>query len=189
MVPEDLRDHPDRRRWNARFADDPPGFPPHPLAADAMEANPPPGPVLELAAGRSGSALELAAMGRTVTVVDVSDVALDQLTEEAERRDLGDRVHCVLADATRFRPEESYAIVLATRYWDEGAFDVGAAAVSPGGLFGWEALAAVDGETTRFRVRHGALGARLPRGFAILTERQLTAGHARTTRLLARRTH
>ena len=53
----------------------------------------PRGPVLELASGPSGSALAAAAAGRNVTAVDVSDVALDMLAAEAQRRGvLGDLI-------------------------------------------------------------------------------------------------
>lgn len=151
-----------------------------------MAAGLPDGPVLELACGRSGSALALAAAGRRVTAVDVSDVALDQLAAEARHRGLADRVECVLADVPAYPgARDRYAFVLATFYWDADAFSLAGAAVGPGGLLGWEALAAATGaDAGPYRVPHGELGARLPRGFDILDEHQ---PDERSTRLLARR--
>ena len=86
----DPLEHPDRARWNARYAaGDAPSFAPHPLAVAAFALDLPAGPVLDLACGPSGSALAAAETGRRVTAVDVSDVALRLLAEEAARRGLG----------------------------------------------------------------------------------------------------
>lgn len=90
-----LREHPNRVDWNARYeragsAHAP--FAPVPWLADVLRAGVPDGPVLELASGRSGTALALAAHGRQVTAIDVSDVALLQLDSEAVRRGVADRL-------------------------------------------------------------------------------------------------
>lgn len=187
----------DRIRWNERYAGQAPSFAPHPLVTAAEAARPPAGPVLELAGGRSGSALALAEAGRAVTVVDVSDVALAQLGEEAARRGLDRRITCVCADAAATlasgRHAGRWALVLASRFWDAEAYAAAAVAVAPGGLLGWEALRDRDtrgdgdsrGERGRphpYRLPHGGLSARLPGGFTVLTEDSRDA----TTRLLAR---
>ncbi|GAA1202230.1 class I SAM-dependent methyltransferase [Prauserella alba] len=176
----------DRNRWNERYAARRPSFDPHPLVASAVAAGLPGGPVLELAGGRSGSALALAAEGRAVTVVDVSDVALAQLRDEAVRRGLGPRVDCVCADAARLLAGGAHAgrwaLVLATRFWDEPAFAAAASAVAPGGLLAWEALRQDEAPARRYRIRHGGLSARLPAGFTVLAEWATDP----TTRLLAR---
>ncbi|NIJ11015.1 SAM-dependent methyltransferase [Saccharomonospora amisosensis] len=179
--------HPDLLRWNARYADEPPAFRPHPLVEAALDAGLPEGPVLELACGRSGSALALARRGRSVIAVDISDVALRQLGAEADRRGLRDRVHLVQADAQAFDTSGNrFALVLATLYWDPAAFRIGCAVVAPGGLIGWEALTAA--QPRRFHVRHGELSAHLPGGFQVLSESLVQTGARVTTRLLARAT-
>jgi hypothetical protein len=185
---EALGGHPDRLRWNERYRAQPPDFAPHPLVAEALAAGLPQGPVLELACGRSGSALALAAAGRTVVAVDVSDMALRQLADEARRRGLAEHLEVIAADAASYRPTLSrYALVLATRFWDPTAFRAGCAAVMPGGLLGWEALAADDHDRSPWRISHSELGAGLPPGFQVLDERALRAGQHHVTRLLARR--
>ncbi|MBK1789107.1 class I SAM-dependent methyltransferase [Prauserella cavernicola] len=174
----------DRLRWNERYAAAPPDFTPHRLVAEAERAGIPDGAVLDLACGRSGSALALAAGGRAVTAVDISDVALSQLGAEARRRGLA--VRLVEADAPAFAAadEGSYALVLATRYWDTAAFTSAAGLVAEGGLLAWEALAAAAGEPPRpFRVRPGELRARLPAGFDVLTD----VTDQQSSRILARR--
>lgn len=185
------RDNPDRSRWNERYRARAPEFRPHPLVAQVLAAGPPPGPVLELACGRSGNALALAAAGRSVVAVDVSDVALRQLAHEARRRRLAGRIHCVEADIPSYQPwRRRYALVLTTRYWDPAAFRAGCRAVMPGGLVAWEALtgpAGAGGQRQPWHLPHGGLAARLPAGFEVITERAHTDGSHHTTRLLARR--
>jgi hypothetical protein len=79
-------DHADRIRWNAKWAaGSAPSFTPHPLAVRALALDLPDGPVADLACGPSGAALLAAAQGRRVTAVDVSEVALGLLGDEASR--------------------------------------------------------------------------------------------------------
>ncbi|OLT38476.1 hypothetical protein BJF85_08995 [Saccharomonospora sp. CUA-673] len=181
----------DRARWNGRYRDREPSFAPHPLLdriAD-VAGELPAGPVLELACGPSGSALALAAGGRDVTAVDVSDVALEQLRAEAERRGLGARITCVRADAcealeTVEAGGAGWACVLSTLFWDPGAFAAAADAVTPGGVLAWEALRLPGGAAPHpYRIPHGTLAERLPAGFTVL-EQQATET---TTGVLARR--
>lgn len=140
----ELGDNPDRLRWNARYAAAPAAsFVAHPLAVEALALPLPEGPVLELAAGPSGSALLVAASGRRVVVVDASDVALELLEAEAARRGLSDRMTLVQADLAAWRPEPGrYALVLCTGYWDSSTdlFAAAAQAVRPGGALAWDAL-------------------------------------------------
>lgn len=188
QVPEALWEHPDRLRWNARYESAAPGFEPHPLVSVALAADLPDGPVLELACGRSGSALELAASGRGVVAVDISDVALSQLAAEADRWGVGKRIDCVLADVPSYDPGRGrFALVLATYYWDAAAFRAGGAAVLPGGLLGWEARSpGPAGPNRPWEVAHGTLSAQLPDRFEVLDERPVVTAEHRSTRLLAR---
>ena len=141
---EKLAGHPDRLRWNARYSEGPgASFSPHPLAVLALSVPPPDGPVADLASGPSGAALLAAGGGRSVTAVDVSDVALSLLDAEARRRGLRDRITLVQADLREWRPAGArYALVLCTGYWDRAAFATAMTAVMPGGLLGWEAFTA-----------------------------------------------
>jgi SAM-dependent methyltransferase len=184
-------DHPDRITWNAKYrAGFVPSFRPHPLAARALAAGLPDGPVADLACGPSGSALLAAGQGRRVTAVDVSEVALGMLGAEAERRGLGHLITLVHADLSGWTPEpRSHALVLATGFWDAATFAAAAAAVADGGLLAWEAL------TTEARWRHpdlppgfcvglGEPASLLPPGFGVLDQSEVP-GRARR-RLLAR---
>lgn len=141
---EELAGHPDRLRWNARYAQGAgASFTPHPLGVAALSVPPPAGPVADLACGPSGAALLAAAAGREVTAVDVSDVALGLLGEESRRRGLRGQITLVQADLRDWRPAGApYALVLCTGYWDRAVFGAAVTAVAPGGLLAWEAFTA-----------------------------------------------
>jgi SAM-dependent methyltransferase len=133
--------HPDRLRWNARYAGRTASFAPHPLAERALTLPLPPGPVLDVACGTSGTTLLAAAYGRHVTAVDISDVALEMLGAEVRRRGLTGLVTLIEADLEEWRPRDSsYALALCTGYWDRSLFPAVASSVTPGGALAWEAL-------------------------------------------------
>ena len=193
--PGGLAGHQDRMRWNARYGSDfEPSFEPHPLAVRALSLRLPDGPVADLACGPSGSVLLAAAAGRQVTAVDISEVALDLLAEQARRRGLGDLITLVHADLTAWRPDPGgYALVLGTGYWDRGVFAVAAAAVAPGGALGWEAFTAQarrvrPGLCPDWCLGPGEPASLLPAGFAVLGQPDLPDDrHGTRRRLLARR--
>jgi SAM-dependent methyltransferase len=192
---DDLASHPDRLRWNARYG---PGFTasfrPHPLAEQALSLDLPGGPVAELACGPSGSALLAAARGRRVTAIDVSDVALDLLGQEARRRGLAGRIGLVHADLGAWRPDPGgYALVLCTAFWDPAVFATAAAATARGGVLGWEAFTDAA-RATRPRLPAawclgpGEPASLLPSGFDVLSQQDVAdGGPGDRRRLLARR--
>lgn len=185
-------DHPDRIRWNAKYAAGfVPSFRPHPLAARALALDLPGGPVADLACGPSGAALLAAAQGRLVTAVDVSEVALGLLGEEARRRGLGHLITLVHADLSAWAPEpRSHALVLGTGFWMSGVFVAAAAAVADGGLLAWEALTA-GARRTRPGLPPGWClapdepASLLPPGFSVLDQSEVPGRDRR--RILARR--
>ncbi len=196
-IPPELVDNPDRLRWNDRYASAgyTPSFTPHPLAELALGGMPlPDGPVLELAAGPSGSALLAAGQGRRVTAVDASDVALGLLAAEARRRRLARLLTVVQADLTGWRPPPGrrYALVLCTGYWDRAVFGVAADVVAVDGLLGWAAFTlAARRDHPRMPadwcLREGEPASLLPPGFTVVSQREVGPEPAVRRQLLARR--
>jgi SAM-dependent methyltransferase len=185
-------DHADRIRWNAKWAaGSAPSFTPHPLAVRALALDLPDGPVADLACGPSGSVLLAAARGRRVTAVDVSEVALGLLGEEARRRGLGHMITLVHADLSMWFPEPgSYALVLSIGFWDTGVFAAAAGAVADGGLLAWEALTAEARRThpdlpPEWCLAAGEPASLLPPGLSVLDQSDVPGRNRR--RLLARR--
>jgi SAM-dependent methyltransferase len=185
-------DHPDRIKWNAKYASGfVPSFRPNPLAARALATALPDGPVADLACGPSGSVLLAAEQGRRVAAVDVSEVALGLLGAEARRRGLDHLITLVHADLSGWAPEpRSHALVLATGFWDAAVFATAAAAVADGGLLAWEALTDNARRTrsdlpSEWCLQPGEPASLLPPGYAVLDQTEVS-GRARR-RMLARR--
>jgi len=190
-------DHPDRVKWNARYAGGfMPSFTPHPLAVRALALELPDGPVADLACGASGTALLAAAHGRQVTAVDVSEVALGLLGAEARRRGLGDLITLVHADLSAWHLESrSYALVLGTGFWISAVFTAAAGAVAPGGLLAWEAYTA-EARRTRpslppeWCLAPGEPASLLPPDFTLLDQSDVPSLEQSVRRqMLARRPH
>jgi SAM-dependent methyltransferase len=193
MSPKVPDGHPDRVRWNARYAARSGlSFRPHPLAVRALALDLPDGPVADLACGPSGSALLAAEHGRLVAAVDVSEVALGLLGDEARRRGLGHLIALVQADLATWSPEpRSYAVVLCTRFWLPAAFAVAAGAVADGGLLAWQAYTAEARRAhpsldPQWCLAPGEPAALLPAGFTLLDQADVPGRDQR--RMLARRT-
>jgi SAM-dependent methyltransferase len=154
----------------------------------------PDGPVADLACGASGSALLAAAVGRQVTAVDVSELALGLLAREAGRRGLGNLITVVQADLRTWVPEPgSYALVLCIGYWDQAVFAAAAGAVAAGGALAWQAFTA-DARRARpglcadWCLGPGEPASLLPAGFDVLDEHDQPDRQCGTRRfLLARR--
>jgi SAM-dependent methyltransferase len=169
--------HPDRLRWNARYASGfVPSFTPHPLAVRALAMDLPDGPVADLACGPSGSALLAAARGRPVTAVDISELALKLLGDEARRRGLDRLVTLIHADLAAWpvRPR-SHALVLGVGFWDRAVFVAAATAVTDGGLLGWEAFTTEAGRerpdlSPDWCLAPGEPASLLPVGFTVLDQ-------------------
>ena len=189
--------HPDRLRWNARYAGgSTPSFGPHPLAVRALDLDLPDGPVADLACGPSGSALLAAASGRQVTAVDVSETALRMLGEQARRQGLDDLITLVHADLAAWHPRpRSHALVLCTGFWARDVFAAAAEAVADGGLLGWEAFtiaaqSARPGLPADWCLGPGEPASLLPAGFTVLDQHDLPDREKGDRRqMLARRYH
>jgi len=190
---EPIDQHPDRLRWNARYETYAPLFASNSLAASALAMDLPPGPVLDLACGPSGSALAAAAAGRRVTAVDVADTALELLGAEAGQRGLAGLICLVHADLAVWRPEPaSYALVLGLGYWDRAVFAGACRAVKPGGVLAWEAFtqaARLDRPQLpeHWCVRPGEPATLLSADFDILIDRPTDTERDQRRQLLARR--
>ncbi|QXJ21318.1 class I SAM-dependent methyltransferase [Actinomadura graeca] len=181
----------DRTRWNTKYeggADAP--FTAHPLTARALSLALPDGPMLDLASGPSGNALLAARHGRDVLAVDISDVALRRLDQEARRRGVSGLVRTEEADLEVWRPEAgAFAFVLCAGYWDRALFEPATRAVMPGGLLAWEAFT-LDARSARpslpgeWCLAEGEPASLLPAGSAVLEQADLPKSGKR--RLLAR---
>lgn len=125
--------------------------------------------------------------------VDVSDVALGLLADEAGRRGLAGLISLVHADLCTWQPEPaSYALVLCTGYWNRGAFAAAVEATRPGGILGWQAFTeAVRLDRPRvpldWCLRPGEPASLLSPDFDILLDKPIDRERGPMRQLLARR--
>jgi tellurite methyltransferase len=92
-----------------------------------------PARALDLACGLGRNALFLAGLGYALTAVDVSDEALQRLSDEARRRRLA--VETLWADLDEFRPPRAgFDLVVDTYFLDRRLWPSMEAALRPGGL-------------------------------------------------------
>lgn len=191
MTEQSLIDHPDRIKWNEKYGQGEPRFTPHALVAAIKAQALPEGAILELACGTGGNALALAELGREIIAVDISDTGLDLLTREAARRGIGDRIKTLNVDLTKWQPQEkSFALALATLYWDSKVFERACRAVKPGGLLAWETFSRAYLKyrpAFQWCLDDDEPAALLPDDFTILDLRDFDQDQRATRRLIARR--
>ncbi len=170
----------DRERWNARWRE---------RAADLEDASPfliehagllgPPGKALDLAGGAGRNAIWLARRGYDVTLVDVSDVALDKAEQRAKRLGVVNRMRFLRIDlegALQLAP--LFELALVVHYLDRNRRDdVASLLVTSGILFAANAtvtnLERHAKPSAKYLVERGEL-ARWSRdlGFELLAEQE-----------------
>jgi len=132
----------DRVRWNHRFSK--PGFVPDwapDLGLVSNLADLPAGRVLDLACGVGANALFLAKRGFQVQVVDISDVALERLRRAASAEGVLQHIELQLSSVADFElSEESYEVVICTRFLDRSLCPKIAAALTPGGVLFYQSF-------------------------------------------------
>jgi 2-polyprenyl-3-methyl-5-hydroxy-6-metoxy-1,4-benzoquinol methylase len=127
----------DRERWNAKWRErnsDLDGE--APLLSDNAQLFPRRGKALDLAGGAGRNAMWLMRRGMDVTLVDVSDVALDKAETRAKAAGLGSRLktyHLDLEQPLPFAP--LFDVVLVMNYLDRERRDSFAGMLVDDGLF------------------------------------------------------
>ncbi len=106
------------------------------------------GKALDLACGVGGNALWLAARGLEVDAWDISGVALEQLSTAAQLQGFGLNTRKIDLNQTS-PPEETWDLIVVTRFLDRDLAAAIAAALTPGGLLFYQTF-------TREKVNEGA---------------------------------
>lgn len=123
-----------RTIWNHRWRE---------KAADPWQPDPwlirirpllPCGRVLDIACGRGRNALFLAEQGMSVTAVDISEEALEQLTREAARRNLPVEARRLDLETDPHLPADAFDLVLDFFYLHRPLLPSLRQAVRPGGV-------------------------------------------------------
>jgi len=127
---DDSRENWDRR-WREKAAEP---FDPDPWLVRVRPLLPAAGRALDLACGRGGNALFLAAQGFSVSALDASAEALAQLGREAARRGLVVQTRCVDLEAGLRLPVQAFDLVLDFFFLHRPLLPQLRRAVRPGGV-------------------------------------------------------
>lgn len=124
----------DAAKWDQRYHDNAGGQPPAArVLADHSYLLPRSGRALDLACGRGGNALLLAASGLETHAWDISRVALDQLAEHARTAGIG--ITTRQCDLALERPAEaSFDVIVVSRFLDRALLPCLVSALTQGGL-------------------------------------------------------
>lgn len=151
----------DRVRWDARYVAGeaahvgPPG-----VFAPYVHLFPTSGQALELACGAGSASVWLAQRGLEVWGVDVSQVAVAQARELAQRNGVGIRCRFDVVDLDDGLPAGPPAdVIICHRFRDPGLYRAIAGRLRPGGLLAISVLSEVDARPGPFRAAPGELAA------------------------------
>ena len=123
----------DRTRWNERYASDVTPRAPSALITTLDADLPRRGRALDLAGGTGRHALWLAQRGMDVTLLDISDVALQIAREHA--RAAGVSLHTIATDLeTQPMPQGPWDLIVSFHYLQHALFDVFPSILAAGGL-------------------------------------------------------
>lgn len=124
----------DRQKWNARYREQAGTRPPSRFLLSLEDRLPSVGRALDLAGGPGNESLWLARRGLDVTLVDISDVALERAAAAAREEGVALRVQRVDLEAEPF-PSGPFELVLCLNYLWRPLFAVLPQVLAPGGLF------------------------------------------------------
>ena len=124
----------DRQRWNGHYQEQTGAAEPSRFLQSLADRLPSTGRVLDVAGGPGYDALWLARRGLDVTLVDISDVALERAASAA--REAGVPLHVERVDLEEAPlPRGPYQLVLCLNFLWRPLFEVIPQVLAPGGLF------------------------------------------------------
>ncbi len=123
----------DRRKWNTRYREQGARLEPSGFLRSVAEQLPSTGRALDVAGGAGHDALWLARRGLDVTLVDVSDVALDRAAEAARESGVALRVQRLDLEVEPL-PRGPFEVVLCLNYLWRPLFAAFPEVLAPGGL-------------------------------------------------------
>jgi SAM-dependent methyltransferase len=123
----------ERAKWNARYAEHGGSREPSSLVTSLDDALPKRGKALDVAGGAGRHAIWMAQRGLSVTLADISDVALEIAAREAKAAGTTLQTVAVDFEADPF-PEGPWDVILCFHYLWRPLFSIAPSVLAPGGL-------------------------------------------------------
>lgn len=132
-----FEDHADALKWNQRYQSKTldPAQPPNPcsLLSEQSHLLPNQGTALDLACGLGGNSIYLAKAGLRVSALDISQVALDKLSDAAKTLALPIETHLVDIERSPL-PNNHFDCIVVSYFLDRDLCDTLSASLKPGGV-------------------------------------------------------
>ena len=138
----------ERAKWDSRYRDNADMVPaPAMVLVEYAHLLPVNGKALDLAAGLGGNALFLAHHGLDTSAWDISAVAMEALSLEAERNSVV--IDCQVRDVVAEPPvAESFDVIVVSRFLERALSPAISAALCPGGLLFYQTFVAEKTDST-----------------------------------------
>ncbi len=127
----------DKTKWDKKYQNKPQLLEFRDASAQLIDAlkSIPRGEALDLACGTGRNSLYLAQNGFEVDALDIAQVALDTLTQDAQRLDVTHLIHSTLIDLDNYTPEKQYDLIVMCNFLDRSLLQKTKDSLRSGGFY------------------------------------------------------
>lgn len=127
----------DKTKWDKKYQNKPQLLEFRDASAQLIDAlkSIPRGEALDLACGTGRNSLYLAQNGFEVDALDIAQVALDTLTQDAQRLDVTHLIHSTLTDLDNYTPEKQYDLIVMCNFLDRSLLQKTKDSLRSGGFY------------------------------------------------------
>ena len=127
----------DKTKWDKKYQNKPQLLEFRDASAQLIDAlkSIPRGEALDLACGTGRNSLYLAQNNFEVDALDIAQVALDTLTQDAQRLDVTHLIHSTLTDLDNYTPEKQYDLIVMCNFLDRSLLQKTKDSLRSGGFY------------------------------------------------------
>ncbi len=127
----------DKTKWDKKYQNKPQLLEFRDASAQLIDAltGIPRGEALDLACGTGRNSLYLAQNNFEVDALDIAQVALDTLTQDAQRLDVTHLIHSTLTDLDNYTPEKQYDLIVMCNFLDRSLLQKTKDSLRSGGFY------------------------------------------------------
>ncbi len=127
----------DKTKWDKKYQNKPQLLEFRDASAKLIDAlkNIPKGDALDLACGTGRNALYLAQNGFKVDALDIAQIALDTLTQDAQKLDVANLIHAELTDLDNYTTKKQYDLIVMCNFLDRSLLKQTKDSLKSGGFY------------------------------------------------------